>query len=156
MKVNLVFSVLQFCLSKRVNNTGRTRHTNCSPAYFNIILTWPAIIRNSGITVKLWGPERRARWDVKRGRLLRQRGGGLRKLRSVLAVPLAQARAGGGEAAAGGPWEVPLMTSHPWRRRRDVRKCDIATSLGGGGLSNAPAVHQRGTSARPLAISLIS
>lgn len=103
--------------------------------------------------MKLWGPDRRVSWDVKRGRWVRwPYGFSVRKLRSVLAVPLAQARAGGGEAVAGGPWEVPLMTSRPWRRRRDVRKCDIATSLGGGGLSNAPAVHQRGTSARPLAI----
>lgn len=73
-------------------------------------------------------------------------GAGVRKLRPVLAVPLAQARAGGRGEAAGGPWEVPLMTSHPWRHSRDVRRRDIATSLGGGGLSNAPTVHQRAPS----------
>lgn len=49
----------------------------------------------------------------------------------------------GGEAAAGGPWEVPLMTSPLWRRTRDVIRRDIATSLGGGGLSNAPTVRKR-------------
>lgn len=72
------------------------------------------------------------------------------KLRSVLAMPLAQVRAGGGREArgarreeAGGPWEVPLVTSRPWRRSRDVRRRDIATSLGGGGLSIAPPVRQR-------------
>lgn len=57
-------------------------------------------------------------------------------------MPLAQARAGGGEAAAGGPWEVPLMTSPSWRSTRDVIRRDIATSLGGGGLSNAPPVRK--------------
>ncbi|KAG7311464.1 hypothetical protein JYU34_002506 [Plutella xylostella] len=60
-------------------------------------------------------------------------------MKAPLAVPLAQARGAG----AGGPWEVPLMTSRRRRHGCDVRRRDIGTGVAAAGLSNAPTAEQR-------------
>lgn len=86
-------------------------------------------------------------WKTSKAMTAAANGRGRRRRRGRAKAPLrtsdaVSAGSGGRPRRAGRGW-YRWLTSPSWRRTRDVRRRDIATSLGGGGLSNAPPVHKR-------------
>lgn len=92
---------------------------------------------------------------LKRGEDCARGGGALRggrwRMKAPLAVPLAQARAGGKWRAG----EVPLMTSHSVTSQRWRQATRYRQRASAGGLSNAPPARQR-RRARPRHKSVAS